>query len=944
MKIDLIDNNNKELYEVLKNILPKCKKFDFIVSFIRFSGIQLLLDTFAELETKGIEGRIITTNYMAITERKALETILKFKNIKLRFYDARKSGFHPKGYIFYFKDDISIIIGSSNLTKGGIKSNIEWSIENIISKEDKRSSKILDEYENMWNQSLDYDKKYFNKKIKTQIKTMIANTTNENLFEEDIFSVAEEHKNFLEEEIKQNKELIEPNIMQEEGLENLKKFREYNIDKALAISATGTGKTYLSAFDVRNFEAGKLLFIVHREEILHTAKKTFEKVIPFKKMGLYTGNTKDTSADYIFSTIQTISRYYKNFSENEFDYIIIDEVHHLGGESYQKVFNYFKPKFLLGLTATPERCDGFNIYKKFDGNVAIDIRLRKAIEEGVIIPFHYYGIKEIDGVDLSNVDINKFDEVAKKLMINARTDYIIEKMNFYGYSGNKRKVLGFCVTVEHANYMAKEFNKRGIKSVALTGENNIEYRKSIISRFENDNDDLEVIFVVDIFNEGIDIPCINMVLMLRPTNSPIIFTQQLGRGLRKFEDKEFLTVLDFIGNHKKSYLIALALLGDKKYDKDSLKVAVKTDFSNISKKVHISMDEITKDQILKQLENENFSSIKYLKEEYRDFKRVLKGEIPRYFDFLNYDEAPNIFRFLKAGKGTYAGFVKKCDDSILETDEEGFKILKEIEGMLPIRRIHEFILIKYLLNNESISIQQAKIEILKYIESTDENTIIYSMENLSKVYFSDKEKIKETILFDFKEKSLFKTQKFTDYLQNENFYNYISEVVEFGIIKYEKEFGTKDYTKSIFKLYSYYSQKEALILSKLKRSPSSCREGILSTNDGFLIFINLKKDEDIKDSINYKDKIIDNFHIQWETQNSTSTDSPVGKKLINNINENIKLYIFVRKIKEIDKITQPFMYIGTGDIIKYKNNKPITTIIKLHNKISGNIYNDLTVI
>lgn len=953
MKVNLIDNNNQNLYDILKNTILECEKFDFIVSFIRFSGVQPLLDIFKEAEKKGIQGRIITTNYMAITERKALDSLSNFKNLKIKFYDAKKIGFHPKGYIFYFEEDIKVIIGSSNFTKGGLKTNIEWSLENSLLKDSDYVNRILDEYENIWNISLDYDKKYFNKKISTTYKIEnYEEVIEDNSNTEDFFSVAQEYKGILDDEKPITEleiiDLIQPNIMQEEGLEALKTYRNYGVKKALAISATGTGKTFLSAFDVRNFKAKKLLFIVHREEILRSAEKTFKKVIPYKSTGLYTGTEKNTHAQYIFATIQTMSKYYKNFYRDEFDYIIIDEAHHLGGNTYQEVLKYFNPKFLLGLTATPERCDGFNIYKEFDGNVAIDVRLRRALEEGIIVPFHYYGVTEVNGIDLSDVDISKTDEVAKKLMVHARTDYIIEKMNFYNHSGNKRKILGFCISIEHAEYMAREFSKKGIKSISLTGNDNQKIRQEVISNFEDENNDLEVIFVVDIFNEGIDIPSVNMILMLRPTNSPIIFTQQLGRGLRKYQDKEFLTVLDFIGNYKKSYLIALALLGDKKYDKDSLKVAIKTDFSNISKKIHISMDEIVKEQILEQLENENFSALKYLKEEYNEFKRTLKGKIPRYFDYLNYDEAPNILRFLKAtigeGKGTYAGFVQKCGDNILDTDDEGYKILKEIESMLPIRRIHEFAILKELINKNSISMDEAKIEILKYIESTSSAEILYAMETLSKKYFSDKEKKTENILFEINENILTKKYNLDKYIKNKNFYNYINEVLEYGIINYEKEFGRKNYNNLNFKLYSYYSMRDGVILSNLKRSPSSFREGILEIDGGYLIFINLKKDEDIKDSINYKDKIIDNFHLQWETQSKTSVESKIGQNLINNIKRNMKLYIFVRKFKKIDGITEPFMYIGTGDIIQYQNSKPITTKIKLHNKIDGDIYNDLTIV
>ncbi|MGL4688232.1 MAG: DEAD/DEAH box helicase, partial [Fusobacteriaceae bacterium] len=485
----------------------------------------------------------------------------------------------------------------------------------------------MSEFRYIWSKSCVYEQKYFNNTKFNYVKTIDYDT-----FEIDDKTIASN--------------IIEPNYMQEKTLDNLKRVRKNNEKKALVIATTGTGKTYLAAFDVMEFKPKRMLFIAHREELIQNAKKTFEKVILKKSMGVFTGGKKEEKKEFVFATVQSLNKHLNSFSKDSFDYVIVDEAHHITSETYKTILDYLEPKFLLGLTATPERTDGKDIYRIFDNNVVMELRIKEALEEKLIVPFHYYGISDIKDIDLSNLDLTKIDEVAKKLMVHKRTDYIVEKLNFYGYSGEKRKILGFCANIAHAKFMAEEFNKLGIKSKVLTGENTPEERKKNIEKLNSQN--LEVIFTVDIFNEGIDIPNINTILMLRPTSSSVVFIQQLGRGLRKSEGKEFLTVLDFIGNHNKTYLIALALMGNETKNKDKLRVALKNNFSYFSKEIVISMDEIAKENILAQINATNFSALKYFKEEYETFKNIsLKGRVPTYLDYLNYEGAPDILRFIK---------------------------------------------------------------------------------------------------------------------------------------------------------------------------------------------------------------------------------------------------------------------------------------------------------
>lgn len=910
MNFNLINNNSKLMLETIKRCLLECEEFLFVVSFIRFSGVQILVDVLKKLEERGIKGKILTSNYMNVTEKKALEKILEFKNIELKYFDGETQGFHPKTYIFKNKDNTKIILGSSNISFGGLKSSIEWNNEITFDKDDESLKEVLNEYDYLWEKSFEYDPNKFFDNINSK-------------------------KYFY-----RNQDEIKPNYMQSLALENLQKIRENGGDKSLGISATGTGKTYLACFDIKNFRAKKVLFVAHREEILNSAQRSFEKIFKNKTFGKFTGTKKELDRDFIFSSIQTLHKNLENFSREYFDYIVIDEAHHIGSETYNKVIEYFKPKFLLGLTATPERCDGYNIYEVFGGNISMEIRLREALDNNLVSPFHYFGITDIKEVDLSDVDLNKIDEVAKKLMINKRTDFILEKIKLYGFSGKKMKALGFCANRNHAKFMADEFTKRGIKSEVLTGEDTPEKRKKIIESLENESDELKVIFTVDIFNEGVDIPSINMVLMLRPTNSPVVFIQQLGRGLRKTAEKEFVTVLDFIGNHKKIFLVALALTGNATYDKDHIKQQIKSDFSNLSKSVYINMDEILKERILEQIENENFNTLKYLKEEYNNFKSLLK-RVPTYMDYINFEGAPNIYKFILKYK-SYYGFLKAIGENEISFTDEEVKVLEEVESYLPLKRIHEILILKLILEKNKINLMDLEKEIQKYQESFDKKTLEHSFRNVSWEFLDASDKRRRTKLIESSDFILEKTKVFEKALENNKIKSYLEEVIMFGIREYINKFGNKNYGVPFLKLYESYSMREVALLSNYGKLHSSYRNGVNPSEDkkSFYLFINLEKDDEKK--FKFNNIIFDKRHFTWFTKSSTSQDSEVGQNFIKNRERGVKLHFFIRKFNKIDGITQSFVYVGQGDVVEYTGEKPIKCKIKLENKLPDNIYEEFT--
>ena len=491
--------------------------------------------------------------------------------------------------------------------------------------------------------------------------------------------------------------------MQVAAIENLNKLRENGENKGLLISATGTGKTYLSAFEIRNYNPKKALFIVHREQIAKQALESYKDVFgETKTMGILSGNYKDTNSDILFCTIQTLSKddVLHSFKKDEFDYIVIDEVHKAGANTYQKVINYFKPKFFLGMTATPERNDDFDIFKMFDYNIAYEIRLQQALEEDLLCPFHYFGISDItvDGIELGDNSDFRF------LVAEERVNHIIDKIKFYGYCGDRVKGLIFCSNKKEARELSNIFNSRGYKTVALTGEDSQEVRENAIKRLEQDNQDdcLDYIFTVDIFNEGVDIPAINQIVMLRPTQSSIIFVQQLGRGLRKSKFKEYVVIIDFVGNYDNNFLIPIALSGDRTFNKDNIRKYVLEGSRSIPGCSTINFDEISKKKIFQSIDSANFNDIKIIKDSYKQLKQKI-GKIPRLMDFDKYNSIDPLRIFENKNLGSYYAFLEKYEkEYIVKLNDIEKSFVEFISKKLASgKRVHELIILKLILNNET---------------------------------------------------------------------------------------------------------------------------------------------------------------------------------------------------------------------------------------------------
>ena len=476
--------NNIKVLTTIENELRSCDEFFFSVAFVTQSGIISILSILSELKAKGIKGRIITSQYQNFTEPSALRKLLEFENIELRI--VTEGNFHAKGYIFRHEDSFSFIIGSSNLTQNALGANKEWNLKLSSMENGSVMQNIIREFDYTFDNATIVDNAWID------AYDEIYNTSKR----AGISAARQEENNIID------LQKINPNKMQVEALRSIEALRNSKKDKALLISATGTGKTYLSAFDVKKFSPEKFLFVVHRENIARAAMKSFKNVLGHNiSTGMLTGGIHEMDAQYVFATIQTLAKeqILHSFDKDSFDYIVIDEVHRSGAPSYQKVLEYFQPKFLLGMTATPERTDGYDIFDLFDHNIAYEIRLNRALEENMLTPFHYFGVSEItvNGALLDdNADFNH-------LVCTERVERIAEAAEFYGHSGDRVKGLIFCGRKEEAKTLSQEFNEKGYSTLALTGENSEDDREEAIERLETDDSEnhLDYIFTVDIFND-----------------------------------------------------------------------------------------------------------------------------------------------------------------------------------------------------------------------------------------------------------------------------------------------------------------------------------------------------------------------------------------------------------------------------------------------------------
>ncbi len=625
-------NRNRFLYYQLKMSMRKASKIDMIVSFLMESGVRMLLKDLQDALDRGAKVRILTGNYLGITQPSALCLIKKElgSKVDLRFYNDKRRSFHPKSYIFHYENTGEIYIGSSNISRSALTSGIEWNYR-FNSLDDKKNFDLFfDTFSDLFeNHSIVIDDEELARYSKSWHKPAVSKDLAK-------YDDLEDHADTGVEV------LFQPRGAQIEALYALEDSRSEGAIKGLVQAATGVGKTYLAAFDSVKYK--HVLFVAHREEILKQAAESFKNVRNSDDYGFFDGKQKDTDKAVIFASVATLGRdeYLKQdfFAPDYFDYIVIDEFHHAVNNQYQKIAAYFKPQFLLGLTATPERMDGKNIYEICDYNVPYEISLKEAINKGLLAPFHYYGIYDETDYSLLHLVKGRYDEkeLNETYIGNVKRYDLIYK---YYMKYHSKRALGFCCSKQHAEEMAREFCKRGIESVAVYSNADGEFsedRDTAIKKLKNQQ--IRVIFSVDMFNEGVDIAALDMVMFLRPTDSPIVFLQQLGRGLRTSKGKNYLNVLDFIGNYEKAGRAPLLLSGSKNFSEKPAYDYLEMEYPDDC----IVDFDIKLIDLFKEFDKKSLSVKERIKQEFFRVKELLDGKPPTRMELFTYMD-DDIYRY-----------------------------------------------------------------------------------------------------------------------------------------------------------------------------------------------------------------------------------------------------------------------------------------------------------
>ena len=921
-----VSNNHKEGKKVLSSVedeLLKCDRFQISVAFITMSGITPLLQTLKELENKNISGEILTTNYLNFSEPGALKKLNDLSNITLKMYDveAADEGFHTKGYIFRKDEIYRIIIGSSNITSAALTSNREWNTKLISTEQGEMAKEIVAEFKELWNSpyALSFDTFYENYKERYQI----------------IKHQREAAK--LDEITSIEKYTLQPNSMQVGFITNLKKILAAGEKRALLISATGTGKTYASAFAMRELGFRRVLFLVHRGQLARQTRKSYEKVFANTvSMGLVGAGYHEYEADYVFATVQTLNRdeHLLQYAKDAFDCIVLDEAHHVPADTYRKIMDHFTPKLWLGMTATPDKRDdnveGRNVYEIFNYQIAYEIRLQQAMEENLLCPFHYFGI-----TDLSMIGDEEAARDFNMLTSDERVRHIVNQADYYGYSGDKVKGLIFCSNIKETEELSAKFNQiinpatgKNFRTVALNGSASEQERQDAFERLAMNEDEssedrqpLDYIFSVEILNEGVDIVEVNQVIMLRPTQSPIVFIQQLGRGLRKASGKEYVVILDFIGNYNNNFMIPIALSGDRTYNKDNIRRYVMEGGRVIPGASTVHFDEISRKRIFASVDNANFSDIKLIKENYNNLKNKL-GRIPALRDFDDYGEMDVIRIFDNNSLGSYYKFLVKYEKEYtirLSEDEE--KVIEFVSKKLASgKRIQELQLLKRILvYTRGISkiglfagLENDLKSYGKVMSKDQQENIIHVMTN--EFPAGSGKKTYAQCVFIEKDDSDYKPAKsFAEMLANNDFYNILKELVDFGISRYKRDYS-KTYGQTDLVLYQKYTYEDVCRLLNWEQNEVPLNIGgykFDKKTKTFPVFINYDKAENISDTTRYEDHFVPGFRDRLIaiSKSGRSMQSEDVQNFLKAKERGIQVELFVRKNKD-DKISKEFYYLG----------------------------------
>lgn len=951
----LIDIPNNQLDEIINNYIDESNEIVIIVSFVFEGGLNLILDKLREFTPKH-KLTVITSNYLKSTEPNALRKLLELKSLgaKVYLFDSLKSNqnFHIKSY--YFANSLTnfsrCIVGSSNISFSAFKKSYEFNVEieeeGFVNNFNKRLSDILSHP--------------FTSELSAGIIEQY-----EQLYDENNNLILQSEENTDEDTSKvlaNDIEVIpykEPNIVQKDALEILDSDRKLGIKKGLVVMATGLGKTILAALDAVSFKPNRLLFIAHREEILKQSLNSFRMFMPSKSYGFYQGNTKDGESDFLFASIQTLGKksQLEKFDKKHFDYIVVDEFHHVGARSYKNLVEYFEPTFFLGLTATPNRTDNIDILQFCGNNLLYKQDLIDGIKLNLLSSFDYRGIKD-KYVDYTKITWRgrKFDEedLTNNLNTLERAQYVFEKWATL----KQTRTLAFCASIKHCDFMTVFFSNQGIKAVSVHSKSPVKRDEALKKLSTNE---IDILFSVDLFNEGVDLPVVDTIMMLRPTESKIIFIQQFGRGLRKAKGKESVRVIDFIGNHK-TFLEKPAALFDFELTASSMKEFIEKYNSqtlDLPAGCRVLYDPETIDFFDEySRKRQDFVSL------YKEYKsgNEARPTATQFYQFI--DKLSNV----RLGYGSWLGFVDKMGD-FSELESECLRKYKKffiyLETTKMTKSFKMVVLDIFVKNNiDRISIEglckksfeylrqttnlwnETATEFKKDILSEDEWGKWYKywvgnpIEALSKI----KKQKKEPIFFTTENNLFYLNFEVEENLKS-TFINLVKELIEYRFASYKisydlsyvengdinqpaetqihKAFVKTDVPK-LFKFTGYAANPGVYKMFGHARPPDVPHQ---------FIFITLIKSTMAKEH-RYHDYFKSDKHFHWQSRNTTTQTNTPGLDIINHKGNKKDIHLFVRKMDKIEGRALPFTYCGKINFIDVNGTGPINVNFDLETPLS----------
>lgn len=892
------------LSEIKKEIVS-ADSVDLLISFIKWSAIVKIYKDLKEFTSReGTKLRIIATTYMKATDYKAIVELSKLPNTEVRInYETNQMRMHAKSYIFKRNTGFSTVyIGSSNLSNPALTEGLEWNLKVTEQESFDIVKKCEVTFESYWNspsfELFDPDDPECVKKLGLELSKKID------------FQTSKMHLQCS----------VRPYPYQQEILDNLEAERDvYGHNKNLVVASTGVGKTVIAAFDFRRFREkypqARLLFIAHRKEILEQSIQKFREVLNDFNFGdLYVEGNIPTQVDHLFMSIQSFvsSDFLKKTTEDFYDFIIVDEFHHAAAKSYQGLLSYYKPQILLGLTATPERLDGKDILEYFDGRIASEMRLAEAIDRKLLSPFLYFGVS--DTVDYSKVnwrgkyDVNQLENIYT--VDNKRASLILNTVYKYVTDIDDVHGLGFCISIAHAEYMAKYFNDHSVPSIALSSKSVDDIRDD--AKQDLVSGKIKFIFVVDLYNEGVDIPEVNTVLFLRPTESVTVFLQQLGRGLRLHPNKECLTVLDFIGQAHKKYNYATkfrAMLGNSK---KSVKASIEDDFASLPRGCFIELEKLAKEYVLSNLKQTTVDK-RTLIEQVKYFEA--DTSLPLQLDyFLDY-HGISLMEFYRPDGSRSLYRLKKWADLLKDERDVDNDVYKKFAGLLHVnsKKLRDY-WINYLELNQMPTTESERLM---------RNMLYYTFFKKApkKEGFYDIDAgIKSVVQYDFVKDEMLQVLKYKrkriDFVARKNEYKFECPL----------EVHCNYNTRQIMAAYGYFNEEQA----------PEFREGVKHfadrKTDAFLINLNKSKKE-FSPSTMYEDYAINEKLFHWQTQSGLSETSETARRYVEHKQKDHNISLFVREYKKNGAYTSSYMYLGNADYVSHKGNKPISFVWKLHENI-----------